>query len=185
MSTSVLRVNALGRAAPPWTPAPTFEPTATLARSLQRAVSYVIRPPLLLSEDHDRALEREALSLASALAEQMGYFDRPVVHGEEVVAAAASHLVRQEALRLAVEFAREGLETTQDEDEVVMPSVHQAQSGAIQFEWHRNGIDLEITVLPSGGIAGYLEREGAAPQEFDLASGMAAIAQELRTVLHR
>jgi hypothetical protein len=185
MTTSVLRVSAMGRPVPAWTPVATFEPTATLTRNLQRAVSYVIRPPLLLSEDQDRSFEREALSLASPLADQMRSFASPVVHGGQLVAMGASHLVRQEALRLTVEFAREGLDTTQDRDEVVMPSVHQAHSGAIQFEWHRKGVDLEITVLPSGGIVGYVEREGVASREVDLASGMQAITQELRTVLHR
>jgi len=185
MNISVLRVDALSRPAPVWTPAQAFEPTMTLARGLQRAVSYVIGPATFLSEDKDRAFERQCMALVSPLVEKIQAFSSPVMNGADVVAAAASLLVRQEAVRLAVEFVRVGLEASHDQDEVVMPSVHQAQSGAIQFEWHRKGIDLEIALVPSGEIVGYLEREGREPKELDLAAGVAAITQELRTVLRR
>jgi hypothetical protein len=85
---------------------------------------------------------------------------------------------------LAVYFAETGLEVARDRDEVVMPSVHHALSGAIQFEWHRKDFDLEISVLPSGRIAAYVEHQGEAT-EVDLTTGMSVVEPELREVLTR
>jgi hypothetical protein len=184
MNAGVLRVDAL-RPAPMWTPAQTFEPTDVLARGLRRAVSYVVGPVIHTIEDKDRSLARRCMAVASPIVEQIQRCSSPVLNGEVVVAEAASVLVRQEAMRLAVEFACEGLDATGDEDEVVAPSVHQAQTGAVQFEWHRKGIDLEITVQTSGEISGYVERDGAEPVELDLSAGLSPVLQELRAVSSR
>lgn len=52
------------------------------------------------------------------------------------------------------------------------PSVVPAWEGGLQVEWHRNGVDLEIEVSPSGNIEYFFaspdeEREGMAWEEIE------------------
>lgn len=185
MSTSVLQVDPLVNAATKWARNRSFEPTLDLAHGLRRAVNIFIDPAGLLSESREHAAKRSTAALAAPLIERIRLFASAVVHGEVVIAAEASPLVRQEAARLAVFFAESGLELTSHADEVAMPSVHQAPSGAVQFEWHRQGIDLEISVLPSGRITAFVESNGHEPREVDLTGGIASVAAELHAVLRR
>ena len=185
MNTSVLRMSAANDRVAVWGPGCAFEPTMHLSHDLKQAVSYIVDPARLLSESKEDSLTRQAMALATPLIHQVSYFASPAMHDDDVIAAAASPLVRQEAARLALHFAEQGLELTSDPDEVAMPSVHQAPSGAIQFEWHRKGLDLEISVLPNGRIVGYVEVEGREPQEIDLSAGMWEIGPELNSVLCR
>lgn len=163
-----------------------FVPTIGFAQGIKRAVMYLAGPVGGVYElEIDRRFQRECMALASPLVEQIHQFTAAVRHGDEVIAAGASQLVRQEATRLAVEFAAIGMTAVGDRDEVAMPSVHQAATGAVQFEWHRHSIDLEIAVLPSGRIVGFVERDGEEPRDLELSSGMQSIQGELETVLRR
>lgn len=185
MNTSVLRVDPRVDVAKMWTLGRTFQPTMDFAHEIGRAVNCIVDPARLLSESQERAMKRSTMTLAAPVVERIRLFASAVVHGTQFIAAEASPLVRQEAARLAVFFAETGLDLTSDSDEVVMPSVHQAPSGAIQFEWHRMGIDLEIAVLPSGRISAYAEQSGHEPREVDLAGGISLVEPELHAVLRR
>lgn len=37
------------------------------------------------------------------------------------------------------------------------PAVVPSPSGGFQFEWHENGVDLEVEVLPSGQLSTYFQ----------------------------
>ena len=39
----------------------------------------------------------------------------------------------------------------------IKPAVVPSPSGGFQFEWHENGVDLEVEVLPSGQFSAYFE----------------------------
>lgn len=182
MNTRVLRFDSWSTQGPARAPWRMFEPTLPAAQGRQQSSSSVAG---LSSDGAARAFERACLELSRALEERIRSFSIAVAQGDEVFALAVSPMVRQEAVRLAFRFAELGLESARDADEVVMPSAHQSSAGAVQFEWHRKGIDLEISVLPSGQIEAYLEREDREPGEFDLSAGMSDIMQELNAVLRR
>ncbi len=185
MNTGAIHAGMQADQASAWGHGDAFEPMMPLAQGIKRAVNFVGGPARLLSEGDDRLRSRRTVELSAPLVQKIRHFGTAVLHGGEEVAAAASPLVRKEAARLAVDFAERALELIADPDEVAMPSVLQAPSGAIQFEWHRKGIDLEISVLPSGRIAGYVESEGHDPREVDLSAGMWEIVAELNAVLRR
>ena len=185
MNTGLLQVAPRFGAAQMLTLGRTFQPTMNLAQEIGRAVNFIVDPARLLSESQERATKRSAMALATPIVERIRLFASAVVHGAQFIVGEASPLVRQEAARLAVFFAETGLDLTSDSDEVAMPSVHQTPSGAIQFEWHRKGIDLEVTVLPSGRITAYVEQIEHEPREVDLADGISLVEPELHAVLRR
>lgn len=185
MNTSVIHFGSSFGRAPVRGSGYSFAPTLELPKGLKQAVDFAVDPMRLLSERDEQVISRRSVTLAAPLIERIQLSADAVLHGAQVIAAASSALVRQEAARLALLFAERGLELNADPDEVVMPSVLHAPSGAVQFEWHRKGVDLEISVLPSGRIAGYVECEGQEPREVDLSAGMWEIESELNTVLPR
>jgi len=185
MNAGVLHLGTQAYQASAWGHDDRFEPTIRLAREINRTFNFVSGTARLLSEVDSPLLSRTAVELSAPLVQKIQLFGSAVFHAGDELAAASSPLVRQEAARLAVHFAERALERISDPDEVAMPTVLQAPSGAIQFEWHRKGIDLEISVLPSGRIAGYVESEGHEPREVDLSASMWEIAEELNAVLRR
>ena len=162
-----------------------LEAFGSFAKVNQRWSDSSAGPFRLLSERDERLIRQKHLKLAEPLIERIEKFSASVMHGGDVIAHASSPLVRQEAARLSLQFAALGMELAAHPSEIVMPSVLQAPSGAIQFEWHRKGVDLEICVLPSGRITGYSEIEGGESREFDLSLGMQDIKFLLNAVLRR
>jgi hypothetical protein len=186
VNTNVLQISPLVRAgARAWSPDLTFEPALVVSDSLRRTVNLLLDPASMLSETQDRATKRSTAAIAAPVIHRVRQFAAPVVHNGDILAAPASPLVMQEAVRLAVHLAELGLSLTRDADEVVMPSVHQAASGAVQFEWHRKGIDLEVQILPSGKIVALVENGEHDPREVDLDDGIALVESELQAVLSR
>lgn len=185
MNTSVLRIGARGAAAGVVTRG-IFEPAIELmAQGVGRVITSAFVPVRLMSEGQELTAERRALSLAAPLIEKIRSFDSAIVYREQPFASEVSPLVQFEAVRLAVFFARTGLELTLDGEEVAMPSVHQTPVGAVQFEWHRKGFDLEILILPSGRIEAYVEHAEQEPREIDLTDRISLVEAELHAVLRR
>lgn len=152
------------------------------AESVRRVVKLLPKPVTMLSDDSKST--SESVRLALPLLGQIESLSSEDALPWDRIPRIGS-LVRNEAVRLAMTFADIGLRETRDEHEVVMPSLHPTAHGAIQFEWHRNGLDLEVEALPSGKIIGFLEHPGEEPVEFDLSGSLQDVEDALKRVLVR
>lgn len=152
--------------------------------SVKEVMGLLTTPVTILSENDSQKMRQQRLLLALPLIERIAAFSRPATFYQVDEVPPISPLVRNEAANLALVVAEVGLGQTQN-DRVVMPSVHPTAAGAIQFEWHRNGVDLEIEIHPSGEISAYVEELDKEPVELLLSSGLQAVDTVLNTVLLR
>lgn len=68
-------------------------------------------------------------------------------------------------------------------DETPEPNAIPTRDGGLQFEWHRRGIDLEVTVRPSGPVSYYFADAGTGEeQEWNGNLGRQAIAPILARI---
>lgn len=64
-----------------------------------------------------------------------------------------------------------------------MPSILPTGRGGIQFEWHRNSLDVELEILPTGRIQALVERAGQESQELDVTARIDQLRAEFLAVL--
>ena len=179
MTTEVLRFDTWNSPVQPW------QCGSVAGPAVKKPMRLVTPPVTVLSDLESRKFSQQRIFLAMPLIERIDAFSQPVPFFQVDEIPPISPLVSKEAVNLAVIMAEIGLGQAQNESEVVMPSVHPTVAGAIQFEWHRHGVDLEIEIHPSGEISAYVEEPGKDPVELPLTLGLKAVHTVLRTVLLR